>query len=105
MGGGSREDVVHADDAVRSGGAAVMDDGGVALHPHPAPVLGEHAVILSGDLTLHQHCRETYTSGSEKENSLTSEPHTNRGGYRATRLESCLWVQVSPSAASGSVST
>lgn len=38
-GGDSREDVVHADDTVRSGGTAVVDDGGVALHPHPAAML------------------------------------------------------------------
>lgn len=36
----SRENVVDADDAVGSGGAAVVDDGGVALHPHPAPLFG-----------------------------------------------------------------
>lgn len=53
----SRENVVDADDAVGSGGAAVVDDGGVALHPHPAPVLGQHTVVLSGDLPFHQHCR------------------------------------------------
>lgn len=35
----SRENVVHADDAVRSGGAAVVDDGGITLHPHPASML------------------------------------------------------------------
>lgn len=40
-GGGadSREDVVHTDNTVRSGGTAVVDDGGVALHPHPASML------------------------------------------------------------------
>lgn len=35
----SREDVVHTDNTVRSGGTAVVDDGGVALHPHPASTL------------------------------------------------------------------
>ena len=50
-----RQDVVDADDAVWAGGAAVVDDGGVALHPHPAPVLGQEAVVLCGHLTLHQH--------------------------------------------------
>ena len=51
-----REDVVDADDAVRAGGAAVVDDGGVALHPHPAAVLGQEAVVLGGHLPFHQHC-------------------------------------------------
>lgn len=57
-GADSPEDIVHTHDAVRSGGAAVVHDGGVALHPHPSSVLGQHTVILSGDLTLHQHYRE-----------------------------------------------
>lgn len=33
-----------------------MHDGGVALHPHPAAVLGQEAVILGGDLSFHEHC-------------------------------------------------
>lgn len=51
-----REDVVDADDAVRAGRAAVVHDGGVALHPHPAAVLGQEAVVLGGHLPFHQHC-------------------------------------------------
>lgn len=35
----SREDVVNTNNTVRSGGTAVVDDGGVALHPHPASML------------------------------------------------------------------
>lgn len=35
-GANSREDVVNADNTVRSRGAAVVNDCGVALHPHPA---------------------------------------------------------------------
>lgn len=54
----SRQDVVDADDAVGSGRAAVVHDGGVALHPHPAAVLGQEAVILGGDLSFHQHCAQ-----------------------------------------------
>lgn len=54
----SREDIVDADDAVRSGGAAVVDDGGVALYPDPAPMFGQHAIVLCGDLTFHQYCRK-----------------------------------------------
>lgn len=53
-----REDIVDADDAVRAGGAAVVHDGGVALHPHPAAVLGQEAVVLGGHLPFHQHCGE-----------------------------------------------
>lgn len=34
-----------------------MDDGGVALHPHPAPVAGQESVVLGRDLALHQHCK------------------------------------------------
>lgn len=33
-----------------------MHDGGIALHPHPAAVLGQEAVVLGGHLALHQHC-------------------------------------------------
>lgn len=51
-----REDVVDADDAVRAGRAAVVHDGGVALHPHPAAVLGQEAVVFGGHLPFHQHC-------------------------------------------------
>ena len=38
-GGDSREDIVHTDNTVRSGGAAVVDDGGIALHPDPTSML------------------------------------------------------------------
>lgn len=55
-GADSRQDVVDADDAVGSGRAAVVHDGGVALYPHPAAVLGQEAVILGGDLSFHEHC-------------------------------------------------
>ena len=51
----SREDVVDADDAVRPGRAAVVHDGGVALHPHPAAALRQEPVVLGGDLPLYQH--------------------------------------------------
>lgn len=51
----SREDVVDADDAVRPGGAAVMYDGGVTLHPDPAALLRQEPVVLGGHLSLHQH--------------------------------------------------
>lgn len=63
-GGDSPEDVVDAHDAVRPGGAAVVHDGGVALDPHPPSVLGQHAVVLCGDLALHQHYREQKTPPS-----------------------------------------
>ena len=52
-GSDSREDVVDADDAVRSGGAAVVDDGGVALHPDPASTLRQQPVVLSGHLAFY----------------------------------------------------
>lgn len=38
-GSDSPEDVVHTHNTVRSGGATVVHDGGVALHPHPSSVL------------------------------------------------------------------
>ena len=52
-----REHIVDADDAVGSRGAAVVHNGGVALHPHPAALLGQEAVVLRGHLTFHQHYR------------------------------------------------
>ena len=53
---GLPENCVDADDTVRSGGAAVMNDGGGTLHPHPAAVLCEEAVVPACRLTLQQHC-------------------------------------------------
>lgn len=53
----SREDVVDADDTVRSWGSAVVDDCGVTLDPDPATMLGQETIILSGDLTFYQHWR------------------------------------------------
>lgn len=61
-----REDVVDADDAVRAGGAAVVHDGGVALHPHPAAVLGQEAVVFGGHLPFHQHCGDKAGRASER---------------------------------------
>ena len=46
------EDVVDADNAVGSRGAAVVDDSGVALHPHPPSILGQEPVILGRHLTF-----------------------------------------------------
>lgn len=40
LGANSPEHIVHAHNAVGSGGATVVHDGGVALHPHPSSVLG-----------------------------------------------------------------
>lgn len=53
----SRQNTVHADDAVRPGGAAVVHNGCITLDPDPASLLGQETVILSGDLTFNQHCR------------------------------------------------
>lgn len=53
----SREDIIDADDAVRSGRATVVDNRGVTLDPDPAPLLREETVILSGDLAFYQHWR------------------------------------------------
>lgn len=83
--GHSRENVVDADDAVRSGRAAVVYDGCVTLNPHPAAVLGQKTVVLGGDLTFDQHCktkrREEITAnyyfvGGPNQHLLTKECRT-----------------------------
>lgn len=51
----SREDIVDADDTVWPGGATVVHDGRVALHPYPAAVFRQEPVVLGGHLSLHQH--------------------------------------------------
>lgn len=56
-----REDIIDTHDAVRPGRAAVVNDGGIALHPHPAAQLGQQPVVLGGDLALHQHCKHKAT--------------------------------------------
>lgn len=56
-----REDIIDTHDAVRPGGAAVVDHGGVALHPHPAAQLGQQPVVFGGDLAFHQHCKYKVT--------------------------------------------
>lgn len=57
-----REDIIDTHDAVGAGRAAVVHDGGVALHPHPAAQLGQQTVVLRGDLALRQHCKHKATS-------------------------------------------
>ena len=49
----SRKHIVDTDYAVRSGGTAVVDDGGIALDPYPATMLGQESVVLSGHLAFH----------------------------------------------------
>lgn len=56
-----RENIIDTHDAVRSGGAAVVHHGGIALHPDPAAQLGQQSVVLGGDLTLHEHCKHKVT--------------------------------------------
>lgn len=51
----SPEDVVDADDTVGSRRSTVVDNGGVALHPHPSSVLGQEAVVLGGHLAFVEH--------------------------------------------------
>lgn len=48
-----REHIVDADDAMGPGRPAVVNDGGVALHPDPATLFGQETVIFSGDLPFH----------------------------------------------------
>lgn len=50
------ENVIYADNTMRSAGPAVVNDGGIALHPHPATVFGQEAVIPRGHLTFQEHC-------------------------------------------------
>ena len=54
----SPDDVVDTDDAVGPGGPRVVDDGEVALHPHPAARLRQEAVVLGARLALVQHCKK-----------------------------------------------
>ena len=58
----SPDDVVDADDAVGPGGPRVVDDGEVALHPHPAARLRQEAVVLGARLALVQHCKKCQSS-------------------------------------------
>ena len=55
------DDVVDADNAVGSGGARVVHDGAVALHPDPASVLCEEAVVLRARLTLVKDWKKPQT--------------------------------------------
>ena len=54
----SPENVVDGHNTMRSRRPAVVHYGGAGLHPHPAPVLGQQAVVLAGDLALAEHCHE-----------------------------------------------
>lgn len=56
-----REDIIDTHDAVGPGGAAVVNHGGIALHPHPAAQLGQQPVVFGGDLALHKHCKNKVT--------------------------------------------
>lgn len=80
LGGNSRENVVDADDTVRSGRAAVVHDGGVTLDPDPAAALGQEAVVPGGHLTLQQHYRSTEPrrkSEEEEQNTHLYMVHVN----------------------------
>lgn len=50
-----REHVVDADDTVRPRRPAIVNNGGVALHPDPAALLGQEAVVFCGHLAFHEH--------------------------------------------------
>ena len=61
-----------------------MHDGGVALHPHPAALLGQEAVVFGGHLTLDQHCGEDGEGGdcqTQRKHTHT-HTHTHRTGQR-----------------------
>lgn len=55
MWGGQPEDEVEADHGLWLGSPAVVDDRGLGLGPHKAPVLGQKAVVLGAHLALGQH--------------------------------------------------
>ena len=57
----SREYIVDADDAMRSGRSTVVDDSRVALHPHPASILRHESIILGCHLTFQKHCKTNQT--------------------------------------------
>lgn len=64
-----------------------MHDGGVALHPHPAAVLGQEAVVFGGHLPLHQHCGDKAGRASE------GGPQARRGaGKGLASLGEAVWV-------------
>ena len=58
-GGPLPEHKVDTDHALRLGVLAVVDDGGLRLHPHEAAPAGQHAVLPRADLPLGEH----YDSG------------------------------------------
>lgn len=62
----SREDVVDTDDAVGSGWSAVVHNGCITLNPDPATVFGQETVVLSCDLTFHQHYKRWERSYSKQ---------------------------------------
>lgn len=49
------EHIVDADDTMRPGRPAVMNDGSVTLHPHPTSIFGQKPVVLGGHLTFVEH--------------------------------------------------
>ena len=49
------EDVVDADYTMRSRRSAVVYNGGLALHPHPAAIFGQETVVLGRHLSLQQN--------------------------------------------------
>lgn len=50
-----REHVVDTDNAMRPRRPAIVNNGGVALHPDPATLLGQEAIVFCGDLPFHEY--------------------------------------------------
>jgi len=73
--------VVDGDDAVGSRRAAVVDDGGVALDPHPAAAPSQPPVVLGRRLALQQHCNQDPNAGNYygllRHNGSMTYTHTN----------------------------
>ena len=53
---GRPEDEVEADHGLWLGRPAVVDDRGLGLCPHEAPVLSQEAVVSGAHLPLGHHC-------------------------------------------------
>lgn len=52
---GLPDDVIYRNYTMRPGGSTVVDNCGVTLHPDPAAVFSQKAVVLRCNLTLHEY--------------------------------------------------
>lgn len=87
------KDIIDGNDAVRSRAARIVNDGCVALHPHPAAAFCQESIVFRGDLTLGKYWKEE-TNCERTSTQVLSHMHTyNTGRIALTNAVSVAHVK------------